>query len=217
MVKNEFQSLLLEGMTRMELHKISEEVVVRLESYAELLMKWNDKINLTAHKSQEESLEKNFLDCLPLISFLSSSNKVLDIGSGAGFPGLMIKSVLTSLQLVLLEADRRKASFLATVIRELKLKEVEIVCEYLDHQSLSSLGFENQFDTIVSRATIPLPKILPLAEKCLIKGGFFLGMISNHDELSPSPNLSLVNEISYILPFSKIQRKILVYLKNKQN
>ncbi len=181
--KTTFRDLLNRGIQSLHLPSPSEEQIDSLFLFQELLLKWNQKINLTAHRSLEESLEKNFLDSISLTPYLGDSKDVLDIGSGAGFPGLALKILHPSLQIFLIEANRKKGSFLTEVVRELRAEGVKIITGFLDLKNLDDFGFRERFDTIVSRATIPLPDLISLASACLKKEGRFFGMSGKKSEL----------------------------------
>src|SRR5690242_5864954 len=103
MNQNLWSRNLISGLQQMSLPPLSEETISNLFHYNQILLKWNQKINLTAHRSEEESLEKNFLDCLSLLSLVRETSKTIDIGSGAGFPGLVLKITFPSLKMSLIE------------------------------------------------------------------------------------------------------------------
>jgi 16S rRNA (guanine527-N7)-methyltransferase len=213
-----FIQRLNQGLQEMGLKSPPQDVSKTLFFYQKILLKWNQKINLTAHRNPEESLEKNFLDSLVLIPYLRSCSEILDIGSGAGFPGLVIKIVLPEAKITLIESDRRKSAFLSTVIRELSLLEAQVITHHVDGGNAGSLGLKGNFDGVVSRATIPIEELLPLASSCLKENGIFLGMASFLEppigSMPGSLKMYLEKEVNYRLPFSNLSRKILVFRKN---
>ncbi|MFO1518192.1 MAG: 16S rRNA (guanine(527)-N(7))-methyltransferase RsmG [bacterium] len=217
MNQEDFIYRMKEGLSLMSLPLLSEDKLNLLFYYFLLLQKWNQKLNLTAHREEEESIEKNFLDCLSLIPHLDYSKEVMDLGSGAGFPGLVVKISLPHTLITLVEAIQKKSAFLSTVVRDLNLKEVEIQTTHLHTENFNQLGFRNRFDAIVSRATISINKILPLISLCLKKSGIFIGMVSEEfsetETLNPPLFLTIEKEISYQLPFSKLNRKLILFRK----
>ena len=101
-------------------------VVSRIEQYLQLLLKWNQKINLTAEKDPEEILKKHVFDSLQYARAIEPGFRMMDIGSGAGFPGILLKIIFPQLQLVLLESQRKRCSFLETVVRDLEMEQVKV-------------------------------------------------------------------------------------------
>ena len=97
-------------------------VVSRIEQYLQLLLKWNQKINLTAEKDPAEILKKHVFDSLQYVRAIEPGFRMMDIGSGAGFPGILLKIIFPQLQLVLLESQRKRCSFLVTVVRDLAIE-----------------------------------------------------------------------------------------------
>lgn len=207
-----FKSLLEEGLFLSSLPPLSTEVLDRLDRFYCFLEKWNRKINLTAHSSLQEAVELNFIDSLHLVSQISSPTSVLDIGSGAGFPALIIKIIYESLSMTLVEADQRKSSFLFHALRELDLENVKLINEFLTQKNIqSSLGLE-KISHIVSRATFSPPDLLKLLHPLLIKGSELFLMLSQKQFLDFQKNkteLSITTEKKYLLPFSKQERIIL--------
>jgi len=216
MDRNHYIAQLKEGMQKMDLPPLPLQVLESLTQFQEILVKWNKKINLTAHRKVEASLERNFLDSLILPRHLHGRNEIMDLGSGAGFPGLVVKIALPESDLTLVESDQRKCAFLATVIRELKLNKVEVLNTYLETKRVKELKWVDRFAAIVSRATIPIPEILPLAASCLTVGGVFLGMVQEgpfQSKEGATPPLEFSEKIPYRLPFSGQGRKLLIFQK----
>lgn len=152
---------------------LDEDMIRSLEIYSDLLTEWNMKINLTAIKEPEEIIEKHFYDCiLPLSSGLIRG-RCADVGSGAGFPGLVWKIVRPDLQMVLIEPTGKRCTFLKTVIHELKLKDIEVVNE----RSEDCVRKEREaFDTVTARAVANLSVLSELCVPLVKKGGVFAAM-----------------------------------------
>ena len=218
MDKIRFTDRFEEGLQKMGLSSIEPEKLTKLFLYQEILSKWNQKINLTAHRVVEISLERNFLDCLPLIPLLSQFKEILDLGSGAGFPGLVVQICLPESKVILVESDQRKAVFLETVIRELGLSGGTVENIFLDQKKVKEMGWSNRYEALVSRATIQPEKILPLVGVCLKSHGYFFAMMNSKDlietnQFEGAGLFSLEREIDYRLPFSGLQRKIVIFRK----
>lgn len=152
--------------------------VKQFELYYQKLIEWNEKINLTAIIGYQEAQVKHFLDSISVISALTREEmnradfSIIDIGTGAGFPGLPLKILLAEPRLVLVDSTAKKVAFLRCVTRELGLDNVEIVCgraEEIAHLPL----YRQRFDLALSRAVASLPVLAELALPfCRIGGKF---------------------------------------------
>ena len=163
----------------------------QLYHYRSILIEWNKNINLTAINDPEEILLKHFLDSIsvhiaePIID--DETFKIIDIGSGAGFPGLVIKIVFPTSKVTLLEATNKKVNFLRFVKKELGLMDLNIIesrAEIAAHNSL----FRENFDLVVSRGVAKLPTLSELTLPfCKINGVCVLHKGPNADtEVSDS-------------------------------
>lgn len=152
---------------------LDDQQIHALERYMELLIEWNEKINLTAITEPAEIIEKHFYDCiLPLSSGLVSG-RCGDVGSGAGFPGLVWKIAKPDLHMVLIEPTGKRCTFLQTVIRELDLQNTEVVNE----RSEDHVRTEREaFDTVTARAVANLSVLSELCIPLVKKGGIFAAM-----------------------------------------
>ena len=116
-----WKNIIKDGAKTMEIH-IDQEQVDQCALHAVELMKWNQKTNLTTITDPLEVAVKHFLDSMAPAPLISQSSKMLDIGSGGGFPGIPLKILIPSLSVTLIDASRKKVSFLSYLIRTLKLK-----------------------------------------------------------------------------------------------
>ena len=136
----ECNEILEDGLGRLGL-ALDEAKVEALCVYFAELSKWNRKMNLVAHAAAQQVLEAHFLDSLTLLPFLRATDvqkKLLDVGSGAGFPGLVLKTVLPELEVTLIEPRQKRVSFLKHIIRTLGLKGVEVLAIRLDKNPIIS-------------------------------------------------------------------------------
>jgi 16S rRNA (guanine527-N7)-methyltransferase len=123
--------------------------------YGELLA-WNRKINLVSVKSDRDIIIKHFIDSLTLLPYIRHNTcRVLDIGSGAGFPGIPLKIAVNSLKVFLLESSRKKSSFLKHVIRSLDLTDTVVI--HNRAELLMDEAYRGFFQIVTSRATFKLP------------------------------------------------------------
>ncbi len=135
-------------------------ILEQLLRYRQELLDWNTRMNLTAITGPEEVLIKHFLDSLSVLTVYDHPRtRLLDIGSGAGFPGLPLKIVRPQWQVVLVEATRKKVAFLQHMIETLQLKNVEAV-----HARAEDVGHKQEyraaFDVVTARAVASLPALL---------------------------------------------------------
>ncbi|TKJ28592.1 MAG: 16S rRNA (guanine(527)-N(7))-methyltransferase RsmG [Chloroflexi bacterium B3_Chlor] len=147
------------------------------ELYYQQLIVWNERVNLTAITNYEEVQVKHFLDslsCLQVLSDLSPEARCIDIGAGAGFPGLPLKIVRPQTRLTLLESVGKKVLFLEHIVKELGLREVEIVRERAEEVGRQPDHREG-YDVAVARAVAELAVLLEYALPLLKLGGIFLG------------------------------------------
>ncbi len=136
---------------------VSRETFDRLEIYAAELKKWNPKINLISKNRRDDIWERHFIDSLQILSIVKEKvSDWIDLGSGGGFPGLVLASVLTDVRFRLIESDQRKCAFLRKTAREMGLN-VDVVNDRIENYK------EKQSDIVSARALAPLDKLIGLA------------------------------------------------------
>ncbi len=143
--------------------------------YLALLRKWNRVFNLTSLCSCKEIMVKHFLDSLTLLPYLPEEARILDLGSGAGFPGLPIKIVRPGQAITLIDAVDKKISFLKEVVRRLNLGDTRVLQGFVGKKSPDLLGSE-RFEIIVARAVGKLIDLVDGGSPHLAKGGKLLLM-----------------------------------------
>ena len=155
-------------------------------THAILLKKWNQKINLTAIDSPMDMAIKHFLDSIAPLSSITPGSRLLDIGSGAGFPGIPLKVMMPSLNVTLVDATRKKVSFLNHVIQELHLRDISAI-----HSRVENLGqdWEGAFDIIVCRAFSSLNDFVEKSLPLLAPDGLLMAFKGKNFE----PDLSQVS------------------------
>ena len=150
---------------------LSSQVLESVRLYLDLLMKWNRRINLTGIKSAEECLRLHFGESLVLLNHAPVEGPLLDIGSGAGFPGLALKIFLPELPVTLLEPSTRKRAFLKEVVRTLNLQEVEVsATRWEDFYSQAKCP---AFKTVTIRALGGQQAMVERSDSVLSPGGKF--------------------------------------------
>jgi 16S rRNA (guanine527-N7)-methyltransferase len=152
---------------------LNEPMQEQLLKYAALLKEWNEKINLTAITELPEVIEKHFYDCLLPLGEEPLAGSVCDVGSGAGFPGLVLKIARPDLALTILEPTNKKCVFLKEAVAQLGLKDVEIRPERAEDYAINSREI---FDVVSARAVAPLAVLAELCLPLVRINGRFLAM-----------------------------------------
>ena len=165
----------LPGMFLAGLHQLGLQLtgqqLEQFERYRQKLLDWNTRVNLTAVTDPEEVLLKHFLDSLSLLLvYRRPAARLLDIGAGAGFPGLPLKIVRPQWQVLLLEATGKKVTFLRHVIETLQLKNVIAVHGRAEELGRDA-GYRASFDVVTARAVASLPTLLEYAAPFCRVGG----------------------------------------------
>lgn len=142
--------------------ELSALQVERFFVYMEELKKWNKKINLTSINDEREIIIRHFLDSLSLIRFVHDKERLLDMGSGAGFPGLALKIANPALDVTLLDKVEKKAVFMRHIIRTLELEGIDVKSARADDKGVLE-ELSESFDVVVSRAFSALEDFLSLA------------------------------------------------------
>ena len=200
---------------------LNDEIYEKFDSYAELLVSWNEKINLTAITDPLGITEKHFLDCLAVFidDIIPQNSSVIDVGTGAGFPGIPMKIYRNDLKVTLLDSLNKRINFLTEVSNKLSLGMNCIHSRAEDGAKKADL--REQFDIATARAVAPLPV---LCEYCLpyVKvGGKFIALKGPNEDAKDSFTAyrTLGAEISdvkeYELPCGD-KRQIIVYNKIKE-
>lgn len=157
--------------------EISDDLGKKLEIYARLLKEWNDKINLTAITDDEGIALKHFLDCL-LVSKAAqfkSGDKVIDVGTGAGFPGLVIAAAFPDVQVTLLDSTGKKLKAVENIRQEMGVQNAEVI-----HMRAEDAGkkpeFREKYDFATARAVAELRVLLEYTLPFVKVGGTFLSL-----------------------------------------
>ena len=217
-MESENRDLLVEGAEAFGI-RLNEEQVESFDLYLRELLRWNQKINLTAIRSEKGIVLKHFLDSLSVFPYLSKTAPLLDIGSGAGFPGIPLRIVQPSLEITLIDSVRKKVDFQRHIIRMLGLKGTEAIHGRIqDKEILQSMT--GRFDTVISRAFSNLQTFLLLAFPFLKKGGILLAMKGELEKEEirlfsegEETRYRLQRTASFVLPKSSFKRSILLFEK----
>ena len=222
----EDENILINGAQKMGIN-LHEEQIKKFSRYLELLVQWNQKINLTSLKTPQEIIIKHFLDSISCIKIINKYIRIegihiIDVGTGAGFPGIPIKIVCPSISLSLLEARKKKTIFLEKITKEINFQKVEIL-----NGRAETFGkcpdYRQKYDIVLSRA---LAFLSTLSEYCLPLvrvGGLFVAQKgrSYREEINKALKAvqflggELIGVESVRIPFINQERHLLIIKKIK--
>ena len=214
-------SVFIEELAKIDIYPTSE-VLEKLSIYYEELIKYNSHTNLTSITEKKDVYLKHFYDSLTLVKSIDfkGKNKVLDIGSGAGFPGLVLKIFFPEIELVLLDSNRKKTDFLNLMIQKLELSNVEVIKERAEDYVKQA---RESFDIVTSRAVAKTRVLCEISLPYLKNNGYLIIMKAS-DEVTKSEleeskkTINILNSkieriVSFNLPIENSQRNIIVIKK----
>lgn len=205
---------------------LDNDQINKFIKYKELLKEWNNKINLTAITEDRQILIKHFIDSLEVVKYINKNSTVIDVGTGAGFPGIVIAIYFKgNIKITLMDALNKRIDFLEEVIKELNLLNIEIV-----HARAEEFGqkeqYRERYDYAVSRAVAPLNILLELdipfikvGGKCLLLKGTKLNEeIQESNKALENLNSKITNiyKYNYILDDEEYNRNIVEITKEKE-
>ena len=199
---------------------LDEKKQSQLKDYASFLLEYNKHTNLTSITRIEEVYLKHFYDSLTLTKIYSFSNeRVLDVGTGAGFPGLVLAIVFPSLQVTLLDSNNKKTTFLKECVNLLDLKNVEVITSRAEEYTKVH---REEYDVVTSRAVSNLRILLELNLPSIKVGGYFLAMKGNAlQELEEAKNAlkklnsKIEEQQEFELPFEAGHRTLIKIKKEE--
>ena len=163
------RDLLIEGLQRMDL-KLSDQMIDQLMTYLNLVEKWNRVYNLTAIRERDEMIKLHFLDSLSILKHMLVKN-ILDVGSGAGFPGIVLAITKPELKVTVMDSVNKKTTFMQQVKSELSLTNLDVVNSRVEDYQPTTL-----FEAVTSRAFSNLKNMMALTQHTLKKEGVWLAM-----------------------------------------
>ena len=204
---------------------LTDKQLIQFENYKDLLVEWNEKVNLTAITEDYQIIMKHFIDCLEIVKYIKDGSNVIDVGTGAGFPGIVIAIYFNErINITLLDSLNKRLLFLQEVKEKLNIKNVKIVhgrAEELAHKE----EYRNIYDVVVSRAVANLSVLLEYDIAYIKVNGRCLFLKSNNveneiEEAKKAFNIlnskiENIYDYSYIIENEVYNRKILEIKKIK--
>lgn len=219
MQKDIFDKELKETMETMGIN-ITPKQIEQFYLYMKVLLEWNEKMNLTAITNPKEIIVKHFVDCSTIIREIEEDEEIIDIGTGAGFPGIPIKILKPELKITLVDSLNKRIHFIEEVIKILNLTNIKLIharVEDLAHQE----EYREKFDKVVSRAVAPLNVLLEytipflkVGGKCIcMKGSNVEEEIENSKKALKVFNVEVEKKKSIVLPEINLPRNIVSIVK----
>lgn len=188
--------------------------------YMQLLLEWNEKINLTAITEVDDIILKHFIDSLTVIKYIKENNKIIDVGTGAGFPGIPIGIMNSNIDITLLDSLNKRISFLNEVCNKIELKNIRTI-----HGRAEDFGKDKdtreKFDIAISRAVANMTTLVEYLLPFVKVGGYAICMKGPEIEEELSKAKFAINELggkiekveNFVLPKSDIERNIVIIKK----
>lgn len=200
---------------------LSDEKLEKFLRYKEMLKEWNEKINLTAIIEDEEIILKHFIDSLTIEKYIGEKVSLIDVGTGAGFPGIPLKIVRNDLKVTLMDSLNKRLIFLDNVCKNLELNDIKTV-----HGRAEDIGkdikYREKFDIATARAVANMSVLLEYCLPFVKVGGLFICMKGNNIEEVDEAEKALIKlggiieKIEKIyLPGTDIERNIIIVRKIK--
>lgn len=193
----------------------TEDQLIKLDKFYHLLIEWNEKINLTRITEEKDVYLKHFYDSLTITKEidLSKVNTLCDVGTGAGFPGIVLKIMYPNLKVILIDSLLKRVNYLNEIIKELELTDINVI-------HTRGEDYKDKFDVVTSRAVANIEKLVTFTMHLVDKNGVFIAMKGNIDNeltISVEKNISkkykIVKINKFKLPIEESDRSLVV-IKN---
>lgn len=166
------------------------------DEYYKFLIEENEKYNLTAITEKDEVFYKHFLDCAKVLEYIDLSGKVIcDVGSGAGFPGIVLKILCPSLKLYIIEPIGKRCNFLNMLVKRLDLKDVVIINDRAENVK----QYRNYFDYVFARAVSNLPMLIELCIPLVKVSGSFIALKGSNYQEEIDSSMNALDELKSLV------------------
>ena len=196
--------------------KITNEQLIKLEKFYHLMIEWNKKINLTRIIEEKEVYLKHFYDSLTLnkVVDLRRIKTLCDVGTGAGFPGIVLKIIFPNIKITLIDSLQKRVNYLNEIIKELELDNIEAI-------HTRGEDYQGKFEVVTSRAVANIEKLVNYTMHLVLENGVFIAMKGNlESELNQQIRKKIERKYiiekqeEFILPKEGSKRTLLL-LKNR--
>lgn len=220
-MNKDFKNKMIE-LAKMINVELTEEQIINFFEYMNLLLEWNEKINLTAITDVNDIILKHFIDSMTIVKYLKENNTMIDVGTGAGFPGIPIAIIDKTKKITLLDSLNKRINFLNEVSRELNINNIETI-----HGRAEELGqnkkYREYYDVAVSRAVANMTTLLEYLLPFVKVGGICICMKGSDIEQELDQAKFAINELGgeilskekFELPGSDMERNIIIIKKIK--
>jgi len=214
------EQLFIEELKKINI-SVTEEQLKQLQTYYELLIEWNEKINLTSITNKNDVYLKHYYDSITLSKIIDFLNikTLCDVGTGAGFPGLVLKIIYPHIKITLVDSLQKRINFLNMVIAKLNLTDIETIHERSEEYAKMN---RDKFDVVTARAVADLRILFEICVPMVKVNGYFIPMkgnisreILNVERLNNVFNCQLETQMSFYLPYEHSERTLLKFKKNK--
>lgn len=213
---------LLKDLSKQINIELTDEQIDKFEKYQDLLLDWNEKINLTAITEENDIIIKHFIDSLTISKFFKDNDKIIDVGTGAGFPGVPLKIANKKLKVTLLDSLNKRIIYLDDVIEKLELKNVETIHGRAEELS-RNVKYREQYDVVTARAVANLKTLSEYCVPFVKLGGLFVCMkgsnieeeLENAKEHIKELGCTIENIEEFVLPNTDMKRNIIIIRKVK--
>lgn len=219
MNKEEFFTILSEKAKEIEI-ELNEKQLEQFYNYMNLLIEWNQKVNLTAIVEPKEIILKHFIDSLTICKYTKNAKTLVDVGTGAGFPGIPLKIVNEGIKVTLLDSLNKRINFLNEIIEKLELKNIETI-----HARVEEFGknkkYRETFDIATSRAVANLSTLSEYMIPLIKLGGESICMKGSEIDKELESSKKAINVLggkiesvkSFNLPETDMKRNIIIIKK----
>ncbi|MGN1326647.1 MAG: 16S rRNA (guanine(527)-N(7))-methyltransferase RsmG [Clostridia bacterium] len=213
----EFKDIFVENEKKININ-IDEDIINKFYQYMKILLEWNEKINLTAITDEKEIIKKHFIDCLTILQLIEDNSRIIDVGTGAGFPGIPL-AISRKVEVTLLDSLNKRINFLNEVKNNLKLDNVFAIHGRAEELAQNN-KYREMYDVAVSRAVAPmnilLEYLLPFVKvggTCIcMKGPKVLEELNNIENIANTLGGEYVKTINLKLD-EEMERNIVVIRK----
>jgi len=212
------REILEEGFEQLNI-KFTEETYHKLKVFTALLLEWNQKMNLTNIVDNKDIAIKHFLDSLTIYNYLNKKESLIDVGTGAGFPGIILKIVGYEGKITLLDSLKKRTTFLDEVIKKIELTNIETLHIRAEDGGRNK-EYREKYFYATARAVAPLNILCEYCLPFVKKGGIFIAMKGSLEEEAESAidkmGGTIVKKQRIILPKSDYHRN-LIFIEKKRN